>query len=53
MVDLTADIEEERLLESMDLIFCKKGEIGLKKISENYRKILCGFLVCSQFNLKN
>lgn len=53
VVDLTVDIEEERLLESMDLIFCKKGEIGLKKISENYRKILCGFLVCSQFNLKN
>jgi hypothetical protein len=51
--DLIADIEEEKLLESMEKVFDKKDQVGLKKVSEHYRKILCGFICCSYFNSLN
>ena len=51
--ELIADIEEEKLLESMKTVFDKKDQVGLKKVSEHYRKILCGLLVCSAFNTTN
>lgn len=51
--ELIADIEEEKLLESMKIVFDKKDQVGLKKVFENYRKIFCGLLTCSTFNIKN
>ena len=51
--ELTADIEEEILLVSMKTIFVEKDQVGLKKVSEHYRKILCGLFICSYFNSIN
>tara|TARA_A100001234_G_scaffold221446_1_gene237584 strand:+ start:143 stop:1702 length:1560 start_codon:yes stop_codon:yes gene_type:complete len=51
--ELTCDIEDERLLESMVKIFREKDEVGLKKIADNYRKIFSGIIVCSYFNSIN
>ena len=51
--DLTADIEDEKLLESMKKVFDKKDQVGLKKVSEHYRKIFCGLYVCSALNQRN
>jgi len=48
--DLIADIEKEELLESMEKVFNKGDQVGLKKVSEHYRKIICGLIVCSCFN---
>ena len=51
--DLTADREDEKLLNSMKTVFSKKDQVGLNKVSEHYRKIFCGLLVCASFNYKN
>ena len=37
--DQLADIEDDRLLESMNRVFDKNDEVGRKKVAEHYRKI--------------
>ena len=51
--DQLADIEDGRLLESMDRVFDKNDEVGRKKVAEHYRKIFCGLICCSFFNKEN
>lgn len=53
VIDLMADIEDEVLIKSIKNIFKKNDDVGLKKISENYRVIFSGFIVCSYFNSIN
>lgn len=53
LFDLLSDIEDEVLLKSLNSIFKNNDDVGLKKISENYRKIFNGFIVCSYFNSIN
>ena len=53
LYDLTADIEDEKLLDFMKKVFSKKDKVGLNKVSENYRKIFCGIIICSFFNAIN
>jgi DNA (cytosine-5)-methyltransferase 1 len=50
IVDLLSDIEDDILVESMKSIFQKNDDVGLKKVSENYRRIFSGLIVCSHFN---
>ena len=51
--ELIADIEEEKLLDSMKRVFDKNDQVGLKKVSEHYRKIFSGLFCCSYFNSIN
>jgi hypothetical protein len=51
--DLTADIEEEKLFELIPVIFNEKDDVGLKKITHNFRKIFCCMYTCAYFNSIN
>ena len=51
--DLTLDIEDKKLLESLNGIFDSRDQVGLKKVTEFYRKIFSGLIVCSYFNSIN